>query len=326
MREDDLREALRADAAAAQVPSDVMLQKIRRRGALKAAPRWKVLTEVAAATVAVAAMVGTLVFFTGGPKGGTETVSTPVAGGGSVVTPPASTGPVPAPSSGPAKMKVYENKELEVRFNYPATLAEPKMENGVITLKLDGLDLTISRRDRTDKDLQGLVGELVGQYAQQSTRLNVLTQDIAVVNGRPAAYAEVAYVSAAAGFRELSYIIPAGKYEYLVTCGARNNPGSQLTSDQLHAACGQVLDTLEILQSQGLISQEDAVAIALKQVPEGYKLDRISLHEDFRGLDGKSPAFPIWRVRVGKGPDASLDPVVVVIDAKTGAVLDERPD
>lgn len=283
VQEHSIRAALHAEAGQARVPTEEILKRIRKAGAI---PRRSVLPQGfrfrQVAEVAVACALLSLLFLLPTLRGGHAPSSAPAG-------------------VEPSRLLTYENETLGVRLSFPVSFDTPEIDDlGRLVLRFGEGLLLVSRHEgalQPSGDL-AMVRTDVLQPVEQGQRM---------LAGRMAEYAR--YPTG-----EL-YLVMVENSEYLVECQAV--PGAtQAAWASLQPVCGRVLSTLE-LGVKLLVSQDEAETAAVAAVPG----DVLAVRAVLEGHgDEKAVPPPVWRVflvtRDGRQAVGS-----VTVDSRTGRVL-----
>lgn len=317
--DEQIRAALEAEAALAQVPAREILNRVKQSGVrVRRAYLWErpQVGRVIRAVAAVAA-IGVMVsasFLGGNLVGKRSTGQADV--GQTDLGPAGKATPVPEAASGP--VTAYESRNLGFRIAFPSQFVGPeKDEQGALVFQSDKVSVTVERRPRPQGQvIEDVLGDLVAENFKQSRRLQPAGMGFRPVSGRDAAYLHTKYISAAGWFERDTYGVVAGQHLYVITCGGR--PGEQVTWEVAQPICDQVIEKLEVGTDLGFVSRDAALAAVRTAVPGELEVTMVALDERFNvqgiGLQ------PVWRVHVivtGQ-QQAEYD---VVVDARSGKVL-----
>lgn len=302
LRDEDIRAALQADAARANVPAREILARVKQSGArVRTSPfRYFGIRQALAVCAALALVIAVPLL---------QNYRNHV-----LPTSPAVNPAPPAKESEPGPVTAYESKAMGFRLTFLSTFHGPQMgENGALLFTGDVVEVSVARRlAQPVKDVTALLGDLVAETAKQSDRLRPMDSGIRFAGGRPGAYLRVAYVSAAAGFDRETYVVPAGEYEYTVTCATKVGERTPWATAQ--PICQLITDNLELATEQGFLSRTVAMQIALGAVTGEFDGWNAWLADvNYEGLG------PAWRVELARKGEQQVA-YAVVLDARTGSV------
>ena len=314
--DEQIRAALEAEAALAQVPAREILSRVKQSGARVRRPYLWERHELGGILrgAAVVAAIGVMVSaaFLGGNLIGRRSVAIPTEVGPAA----GKAQPVPEAASGP--VTEYDSRNLGFRVAFPSQFVGPeKDERGALVFNADKVTFTVERRPRSQGlTTEDMLGDLVAENFKQSRRLKPTDMGFRTVSGRDAAYLHTTYISAAGWFERETYGVVAGNHQYVITCGGR--PGEQVKWEVAGPICEQVMEKLEVGTDLGYVSKAQALEAARKAVPGELEVTNVSLDEKFNAVG--AGLQPVWRVHVivQGGQQVEYD---VVIDARTGKVL-----
>ncbi|MDF2630023.1 MAG: hypothetical protein K0R39_3854 [Symbiobacteriaceae bacterium] len=312
--DEQIRAALEAEAARAQVPAREILHRVKQSGVRVRRPyllQMGGLIRTAAVVATVGALVATA--FWGGSLVGKRTA-------GQVATGPAGTGSQPAavPEAASGPVTAYESHNLGFRVTFPTQFIGPdKDERGALVFNADNVIFTVERRPRPQGQvIEDLLGDLVAENLKESRRLKPTDLGIGLMGGRDVAHIHTAYISAAGWFERETYGFLTGEHQYVITCGGR--PGEQTAWAVVGPICGQVMEGLEIGTDLGFIGVKQAVEAARTAVPGELEVTMVLLEERFN-VQGVG-VQPVWRVHVIAQGEQQTE-YEVIIDARSGKVL-----
>lgn len=317
--DEQIRAALEAEAALAQVPAREILNRVKQSGARVRRPYLWERFELGGFLrgAAVVAAIGLMVAasFLGGSLVGKRSAGQP-ASGQTDVGPAHQPAPIPEAASGP--VTEYESRNLGFKITFPSQFIGPgKDERGALVFDSDLVSVTVERRPRPQGQvIEDVLGGLVAENFKQSRRLKPTDMGFRTVGGRDAAYLHTTYISAAGWFERDTYGVLTAEHQYVITCGG--HPGEQVKWEVAGPICDQIMAKLEVGTDLRYITEAEALAAVRKAVPGELEVTLARLDETFNAQG--AGVQPVWRVHVIVQGEKQVE-YDAVVDARSGKVI-----